>query len=105
MLSIHSLLEGTAVGLAASFATTLIIFIAIIAHKGAASFALSINLNRTQLSLSNCVIAFSIFALMTPAGIFGGDWLLATTQHNTLLTPIFSSLAAGTLCILVRYMD
>ena len=33
---------------------------------------------------------------MTPVGIFGGDWLLATTQHDSLLTPIFSSLAAGT---------
>lgn len=96
ILSIHSLLEGAAVGLAASFATTLIIFIAIIAHKGAASFALSINLNRSQLSLTNRIIAFSIFALMTPIGIFGGDWFLAITQHNTLLTPIFTSLAAGT---------
>jgi solute carrier family 39 (zinc transporter), member 1/2/3 len=96
MLSVHSLLEGAAVGLAASFATTLIIFIAIIAHKGAASFALSINLNRSQLSLTNRIIAFSVFAFMTPIGIFGGDWLLATNQHDTLLTPIFSSLAAGT---------
>lgn len=96
MLSIHSLLEGTAVGLAASFATTFIIFVAIIAHKGAASFALSINLNRGQLSLTSRVIAFSIFAFMTPVGILGGDWLFVTTQHNMLLTPIFSSLAAGT---------
>ncbi len=96
MLSIHSFLEGAAVGLAASFATTIIIFIAIIAHKGAASFALSINLNRSHIGLTYRIIAFSIFVLMTPLGIFSGDWILATTQHGTLLTPIFSSLAAGT---------
>lgn len=96
MLSVHSLLEGAAVGLADNIATTVIIFIAIIAHKGAASFALAVNLNRSSLSTSNCLLAFIIFTVMTPLGILGGDWLLSTPNHNALLTPIFSSLAAGT---------
>lgn len=96
MLSIHSLLEGTAVGVATNLATTIIIFIAIIAHKGAASFALAINLNRSPLSLVTRILVFSFFAIMTPIGIFGGDWLVTTSQHSVLLTPIFSSLAAGT---------
>jgi zinc transporter 1/2/3 len=96
MLSIHSLLEGAAVGFSVNFAMTFIIFIAIIAHKGAASFALSVNLNRSHLSLTHRVIAFSIFVLMTPIGILGANWFVLGSQHSTVLMPIFSSLAAGT---------
>lgn len=96
MLSIHAFLEGTALGLAEGFTTTVVIFIAIIAHKSAASFALAINLNKSSLSFNSRVINFSFFALMTPLGIFGGTWILDSTQQNLLLMPIFSSLAAGT---------
>lgn len=96
MLSIHAFLEGTALGLAEGFATTIIIFIAIFAHKSAASFALSINLNRSSLSFISRVIIFSFFAIMAPLGIFGGTWILDSTQHHVLLMPIFSALAAGT---------
>jgi len=96
MLSIHSLLEGAAVGLTVSLATTMLIFIAIIAHKSVASFALSVHLNRSRLSLTSRIIAFCLFASMTPLGIFSGNWVLGSTQHSPLLTPIFSSLAAGT---------
>lgn len=96
MLSFHSLLEGTAIGISESFAATMVIFIAIIAHKGAASFALSMNLNKSNLSFQKCIISFCIFALMTPSGIFAGDWILSYSQTNSLLTPVFSSLAAGT---------
>ena len=96
MLSIHSLLEGAAVGLSSSFITSFMIFIAIIAHKGAASFALSINLNRSTLSRTALWTGFGLFALMTPLGIFAGDWVTTATQFNALLTPTFTALAAGT---------
>jgi zinc transporter 1/2/3 len=96
MLSIHSLLEGAAVGIAENFATTLIIFIAIIAHKGAASFALATHLTRSRLKFPVIVFAFSFFVLMTPVGIFAGSWVISTSSAHELLTPIFSALAAGT---------
>jgi zinc transporter 1/2/3 len=96
MLSIHSLLEGAAVGLSSSLITSFMIFVAIIAHKGAASFALAINLNRSKLSQPVLWIGFGLFALMTPLGIFGGDWVNSTTQFNVLLAPTFTALAAGT---------
>ncbi|OGT62497.1 MAG: hypothetical protein A3E85_00610 [Gammaproteobacteria bacterium RIFCSPHIGHO2_12_FULL_45_12] len=96
MLSIHALLEGAAVGLALSFATALLISIAILTHKGVASFALSIQLHRGHLSFTARILAFSLFAIMTPIGILCGDWILSSTPHSPLLTPIFSSLAAGT---------
>lgn len=96
MLSIHSLFEGTAIGVAQSFITTIIIFIAIVAHKSAASFALAIKLNQSSLSFTKQILGFTLFAIMTPTGIFLGDWLLIATQHVVLLTPIFTALAAGT---------
>lgn len=96
MLSIHSLLEGAAVGVASTMATTLIIFIAIIAHKSAASFALAMHLTRSKLNTSQIIVGFGFFALMTPIGIFAGNHVLLPTETYTLLAPIFSSLAAGT---------
>lgn len=96
MLSIHSLFEGAAVGMAANFATATVIIIAILAHKGAASFALSMQLNRSNLSFVTRLSVFSFFAVMTPLGIIGGNWILSTTASNVLLTPIFNALAAGT---------
>ena len=94
MLSIHSFLEGTAVGISVNFATAVIIFMAIIAHKGAASFALSVHLNRSYLKLTSCIITFSIFCLITPLGIFAGSWFVLTSHR--LFLPIINSLAAGT---------
>lgn len=96
MLSIHSLLEGAAVGVSNTFAETIIIFIAIIAHKSAASFALATHLTRSKLNTYSALLAFCFFALMTPIGIFVGDNVLHTTEAHSLLAPIFSSLAAGT---------
>ncbi len=102
MLSIHSLLEGSALGVSSDFATMLIIFIAIIAHKGAASFALATHLNKSGLKPLAKISAFIIFALMTPLGIVGGTWIsilaLKNLHHpvSLLLAPTFSSMAAGT---------
>jgi zinc transporter 1/2/3 len=96
MLSIHSLLEGAAVGITGDISTALVISVAILAHKGAASFALSSTLNKSTLSLIARLALFSFFAVMTPLGIFIGAWVTETTVVNSLFTPIFSSLAAGT---------
>ncbi len=96
ILSIHSLLEGAALGLTHDFITGMMIFIAIITHKGAASFALSININRGQLSRTVALIAFCIFAVMTPLGIFGGSWIQSSHATFGLASPIFMALAAGT---------
>jgi zinc transporter ZupT len=95
MLSIHSLFEGAAVGMSHTLATTFIIFVAIAAHKGAEGFALATTLNRSQLSFTACVIAFIFFELMTPLGILGGSWIMSSVYEDSIIIPIFSSLAAG----------
>jgi zinc transporter 1/2/3 len=96
MLSIHSLLEGTALGVTLNLSTIIIIGIAILVHKGAESFALSSRLNKSHLPLRMSVLVFSFFALMTPLGIFLGTWVTEAAVVNPLWTPIFSALAAGT---------
>ncbi|MCC2666319.1 MAG: zinc transporter [Gammaproteobacteria bacterium] len=96
MLSLHSLFEGAAVGLSNTWLTTLILAFAIIAHKWAASFSLAWQLNRSALPFSFTLIAFLIFAIMTPLGIIGGEVIQHNVGHYPLLTPIFTALAAGT---------
>lgn len=96
MLSIHSLLEGAAVGISGEFLTALVLALAIIAHKWAASFSLALQINKSALSFKTGFVLFLIFALMTPLGILLGNSIIAHTGSNPLMTPIFSALAAGT---------
>lgn len=96
MLSIHSLFEGAAVGISGSLLTALILGFAIIAHKWAASFSLSLQINKSPLNFKIGATCFLVFVIMTPLGILIGDAVNQTTGAHPLLTPIFSALAAGT---------
>ena len=95
MLAIHSLLEGTALGITSELAETLILFFAIIAHKWAASFALSLQINKSSLPLSTKITLFVIFAVMTPLGVLFGIYIHNMTDSQLAL-PVFNALAAGT---------
>lgn len=98
ILSIHAVIAGAALGVSVTFAGLLIIFLAIIAHKGAESFALSINFLQAGFQSHRIKRLVFIFSLMTPMGIFLGallDYLLET--HTGLLAKgIFDAVAAGT---------
>ena len=96
MLSIHSFLEGAAVGISANFLTTTVLALAIIAHKWAESFSLAIQIGKSAFKFSTGLLMFLIFAFMTPVGIVLGDMINAGTGAQPLLTPIFSACAAGT---------
>jgi len=95
MLAIHSLLEGTALGIGGDYAEIFILFFAIIAHKWAASFSLSLQINKSSLGLKSKIMLFSIFAIMTPIGILFGLFIQLHTSNNYALA-VFNSLAAGT---------
>lgn len=98
MLSIHSFFAGAALGITTNVSISNILFIAIIAHKWAASFSLAVYINKSNLTLINRISLFLIFSAMVPLGIYCGDELnqLSLSKGNTLLQPIFSSIAAGT---------
>lgn len=96
MLSVHSFIAGAALGLSKHHSLFIVLFLAIIAHKWAASFALSIQLNKSTLSKKKCLKVFLIFAVMTPLGIFFGDLITQLDNHLPLASAIFSAIAAGT---------
>lgn len=98
ILSIHSLVEGAALGINSLFSDALMIFIAIIAHKGSASFALAITLRRSPFTRLHMFLLILLFALMTPFGIITATILakLFQNQQGQLLEASFNAFAAGT---------
>ena len=96
MLSVHSFLEGAALGLSDSWALMAVIFIAILAHKWAASFALAVQISKSHLSTKIGLLLFLVFAAMTPLGILSGAVVMDHVKSFPLLEPVFISLAAGT---------
>ena len=96
MLSIHSFLTGAALGLSTNVSVGVVLLLAILAHKWAASFSLAVQINKSHLPVKFGILAFSIFALMVPLGIITGTAVTQSLNHYPLIEPIFSSLAAGT---------
>lgn len=96
MLSVHSFLAGTALGITDTLSMTTIILLAILAHKWAASFALSVQINKSDFSLGMGTLLFGFFALMAPLGILFGTSAHEYLGHYPLIEPIFASLASGT---------
>lgn len=97
-LSIHSLLEGLAIGAQPELARALVIFLAIIAHKGAAGFALGVSLVRSPLPRAQSWRMIALFASATPIGGLVGALLGEMLQGRfaATLEASFLSIAAGT---------
>lgn len=98
LLSVHSLIEGAALGIESTLAGLLIIFIAIFAHKSAESFSLGISMRQSALSVRTMKKLLLLFSFMTPVGItFGSILSHAMAGRSGLLTEaIFNAVAAGT---------
>ena len=94
ILSVHSLLAGIALGLSPNIAMTIVVLIALLAHKSAASFALSRLITKSRFAKFPGILLFVVFAVMAPIGI-----LLGMNIHlggNNFVEAIFLSIAAGT---------
>ena len=98
ILSVHSIIAGVALGTEERFNHSLVILFAILAHKGSAAFALSINLLKQNVSRAKLLKILAIFCSMTPLGIVGGILIASHLQGTPqqLLTASFDALAAGT---------
>jgi len=96
MLSIHSLLEGLALGLSDTFSVGILILFAIGAHKWAASFALAVELNKRLHTFKKALYGFIIFALMTPVGIMLGGLASSDLLPYPMAQATFMAMAAGT---------
>ena len=96
MLSVHSLVLGTALGLSHDYPTRIMLFLAIITHKWAESFAIAIQLNKSSLTPRKSLIFFLVFALMTPLGIWIGWIFEQDVSTHSLIDPILIAISAGT---------
>lgn len=96
MLSVHSLVLGAALGFGHEYPFVIMLFLAIITHKWAESFAIAVQLNKSSLSPSQSIVFFLIFALMSPLGIFIGWYFGQGIETHSLFDPILISVSAGT---------
>jgi zinc transporter 1/2/3 len=96
-LSIHSLLEGLALGAQRELRSALVIFVAILAHKSMEGFALGVSLARAALPPARANSLLALFAAATPIGIVAGATVGALEGPLRLACEAaFLSLAAGT---------
>lgn len=97
-LSVHSLIAGAALGINGSITNAVVIYIAIIAHKSSASFALMVSLNKNFERKRTIILLLLLFSLMTPLGILLATELstIIATEQSRLLEAVLNSLTAGT---------
>ena len=98
ILTIHSLTEGAALGIGGTFSEAVMLFIAIMAHKGSESFALCVTLQRHKIPLGKIILIVAVFSLMTPIGIALGAAVnfFAYVRNDRLVECLFNAFAAGT---------
>jgi zinc transporter 1/2/3 len=98
VLSVHSLIAGTAVGLETSSAATFALLIAILAHKGSAAFALGVSLKSAEFPRPRFISIVALFSCMTPLGVLTGTLFSRSLEGAMALRveATFDSLAAGT---------
>ena len=98
ILSVHSIIAGIALGTEDNLTHSSVILFAILAHKGSASFALSINLLKEGALKRVLFRVVAFFCFMTPLGIIIGmliDKAMSGTAQQ-ITTASFDALAAGT---------
>lgn len=97
-LSIHAFIEGAALGLASDVAHLGILFIAILSHKTAATFALAIQVKKSAMASQQQTRMMLLFACMTPLGIMSTSMIghFTILSASATLQALCSAIAAGT---------
>jgi zinc transporter 1/2/3 len=106
VLSLHSFLEGTALGIEDNIADATVLGVAIVAHKWVESMSLSVAFVKSPVSFGQFIKVFLVYAAMTPLGIGVGivvSYLLSGTAYH-LTVGILESLAAGSF-VYVAFMS
>lgn len=96
MLSIHSVMLGAALGLAHYHSMIIMLFLAIITHKWAESFAIAVQLNKSAMPPRQSLFFFLLFSLMTPLGIYIGWYFGHGLETHSVFDPILIAASAGT---------
>ncbi|MDR3503424.1 MAG: ZIP family metal transporter [Legionella sp.] len=96
MLSVHSIMLGAALGLAHYNSVIIMLFLAIITHKWAESFAIAVQLNKSSMTMNQSLVFFILFSFMTPLGIYFGWYFGHGVETNSIFDPILMAASAGT---------
>eukprot|EP00127_Corallochytrium_limacisporum_P001479 Clim_evm3s59 gene=Clim_evmTU3s59 len=103
ILCVHSIFEGASVGLAATFRSALVIWIAIVAHKGFEGFALGCEFIKVGLKRHVHVKLAAVYSLAAPLGIAIGAGTQVALEDTSILPwidGIFSAFGGGTFAYL-----
>ena len=93
-LGFHGFFEGMALGIQSKVQSTFSLFLAIAAHKWAASLTLGISFVKAGVSRTQLIIMICIFAFIGPVGIAFG--LILTQAANDVVEGIFLAISVGT---------
>jgi zinc transporter 1/2/3 len=93
-LGFHGFFEGMALGIQSDVQSTFSLFLAIAAHKWAASLTLGISFVKAGVSRTQLIIMVAIFAFIGPVGIAFGLILATTASDN--VEGIFLAISVGT---------
>ncbi|MEA3492063.1 MAG: ZIP family metal transporter [Campylobacterota bacterium] len=106
ILSIHSIIVGVALGTEETIKQSIIIAIAVLAHKGSAAFALGVSMLKSEIESAKIMNLITMFSLMTPLGIVIGLVISnALSGKSTQFSiALFDALAAGTF-LYIAIMD
>ncbi|XP_014786465.1 zinc transporter ZIP1 [Octopus bimaculoides] len=95
-LSLHSIFEGLAIGLARKESNILTITSAIILHKCTLSLSLGINLSHSKLHYGSIIRSLLLFSLAAPIGISIG--ILIIDLWDSLTSSLIQGLLQGIAC-------
>lgn len=97
-LSVHSVIAGLALGAQVDLKDVWVIFVAIIAHKSSAAFALSVSCVRAGLDRRMSLRFLAMFALTTPTAVLIGAGVSSVLdgRAEVYFDATFTALAAGT---------
>ncbi|GAB1605075.1 zinc transporter ZIP1-like [Argonauta hians] len=95
-LSLHSIFEGLAIGLAQKQSNILTITSAIILHKCTLSLSLGINLSNSKLAYSSIIKSLLMFSFAAPVGI--GIGILIIDLWDSLTSNLIQGLLQGIAC-------
>ena len=93
-LGFHGLFEGMALGIQSSVQSTLSLFLAIAAHKWAASLTLGISFVKAGIERKQLILMVLIFAFIGPVGVVIG--LILSSTANEIVQGIFLAISVGT---------
>ena len=93
-LGFHGLFEGMALGIQSDIQSTLSLFLAIVAHKWAASLTLGISFVKAGVARNQLIIMVMIFAFIGPVGVAIG--LILSETADEIVQGIFLAISVGT---------